>query len=750
MERENRMPEQGETNPAITPSTGVSSTPEQLQKELNLPFTPDEEEAKMIADVRRKRTINEALEDEHLARVKEREKQRIEEEIRLAEEDPTGEEKRKRDMERAMRYGMSPTPKPGFKYEWVHSEQLGDKPVEWPRTREEAQKHIRTVLGRIELAQASPTQAMQIDYQNAQQVLESIEVREEDWWEDEKGNRIRKFEPQEIKEQKEWAKAMRDEIKARIQLHNAFLAYEGEGSIDAVKKAMLGLDAGWMNIVFGIEEKIEGIEEPFNPFVEALQYYEDNGHKFARHNSRELRGKFQKEVQAHLAEIVNKLAKENGVELKIKGSTYEWASNMAERMFRATGRAIMYDYLVVNKDDKSKEKMVGLDYEPLPGEKIDWAGGRDGCDYPMSKVYRFRENLKTSSESGLMRPHIELFDGVDIYAGDFWTRTINIARIETKENKDTLFSIRVKQQDYEAKVSEKIEELIKNENKSRVEAEGIARKLFIAVEETNLSDPWEKEYPLADVYSDRTTSDNEGERVRHIDFRRMARKVVKNEKDEEVLERGIDFEKMGDTPFSLWCSRMLGGPGGVLDKLTGNRETFALNPSFASLAKLTSEFDYSKSNAWKVKKQLLINYIKYARGEISKTGRRILTEEQILAGVNQLTGLTDENAPQFVQLPERIEILSDFFGLKISKDIEKKMESEAKKELESNSEYKISNEKGKEEMIKAAVNKAKNIKLTYMIDNRINRKFAASFGGWFLWGALKAGLKQFLAELGVK
>lgn len=772
MSGERLMPD-GTAGPEITTGappieTSLAIPPKTLKEELGLDFDPTEE-AEIVRDYRRKRELQDALEREGLekARAREREYAR------------SGISRKEKQAQMAERFGYPAEAKKDFKYEWIHSQQLGEIPVEWPKTQDIAEKHIKDVLGRIEIAQASITQQMQVDYQNAQSVLEVLEVRESD--EDENGIA---FTQKQIENQQKWAAKMRLEMKARYELHQAFFKYENGSSIKNVQEAMMGLDSGWMDVIFGLEEKIPETGEVFNPFVKALQYYEDHGHEFARHNIRGLRTVFGEKVQVHILDFVarkslgidpdkKELTQDEQVKIakfiQGKEKTYQWAQNMAERLFRSTGRAIMYDYLVINKD-KPNERMVTLDYTPVGDERIEWAGGRDGCDYPMSKIYRFRENMKTSSEGGLQRGHIELLDGVDLFAGDFWTRTIRkdyIAISKTiPKSPESLYTIRITKDDFESKVKDRVEDFMARDKLTRERAEVAAREFlltkFSVIDKPNFStiaDSKERqraeEYYYADIYSDRQTANNSGELVRHIDFSRMERKLDENGN----VTEGIKFTDMGDTPFSLWGSRMLSGPGGVLDKLTGDRETFLLNPTFQSLGKLINEFDYSKGNAWKVKEQLLVNFIKYARGEIGDiegTGKRRLSEDDILAGINQLTGFTDENAPQFVQPQERVRILADYFNIKLSdrkiRSLKKQAEREA--EIEINVKYPSMSKEEKEIAIKALAEKKAGIKINKRLNNkiegRINRKFIASFGGWFLWGAIKGGLKQALAELGIK
>lgn len=637
------------------------------------------------------------------------------------------------------RFGLPRKAPRGYKYEWIHSQQLGEVPVKWRKERQEAEKDIKTLLGRIEIAKSSITEQMQVDVAQAKSVLEVLEVREKD--KDESGNALS---PQQIKEQQDWAKKMRLEIRVRIDFHQAFFAYENKGSVKDVCEAVSSIPSAWMDVIFELKEKIPSGEiregrDTFNPFIEAMQYYEDHGHEFARHNIATGRVEFGKKVMEDLEKRFGGNAKD-----------YEWAQNMAERMFRTTGRAIMYDYLVINKG-KANERMVDINYKPQGSEKIEWAGGRDGCDYPMSKILRFRENLATSSEGNMMRPHLELMDGVDIFGGDFWSRTVRGSNV--KNGSGALWTYRVKREDFVGKVEAKTRDLMEKDGKTREEAEEIARKLYFAIDKPDPADQRANEYYEADIYTDREHADNEGEMVGRINFRQMER--IKGE--DGKLKSGIEFEEnSGDSPWGIWIVRRLGGAEEAKKGLTENASSFLLNPNFESLSKLMSTFDATKENHWAVKEQLLKNFIKFARSkDIEGTGRPRLSEDEILAGVNKLTGLTDPNAPQFVQMSERMGILSEYFNIKIpDSEIEKIREQamgQAIKELDQEVAKGLKTREaankeiaGRAELIS---NRMINGKLNGKIEGRVNRKFAGSFAGNFILGTFKEVLKQAFPDL---
>lgn len=684
---------------------------------------------------------------------------------------------------------------------WTAFEIMGPQqyPIEvvWPKERSAAEKHIKDTLALVEISKSDLTQQTQIDLQNAQAVLETLEIKKNDFVTG------RELSPEEFKEQKEWAKNMRYEIKARLAFHAAFNAYENKGSIKDVSGAALSLAPDWYDVIFGLQEEVSGAEnrekKSFNPFVEALQYYEDHGHEFARANSEGGRGKFGEKVQQYLAlqraclelginveEIpvvagsfenyiknLDAKTKEDVKENKISEAQlfanfqenalkeqdkkfreflkskepegvhydydelvnkhyttkeYEWASNMAERLFRFTGRGIMYDYLVINRG-KLNERTVGIDYDGP--EKPTWAGGRDGCDYPMSKIMRFREFLR--AESGLLRSQIELLDGVDIYGGDFWSRTVKLNAPDGFLNVSPV--------------------------RARISPDFIDRQGRYLYQDREPQGEFTKERTSEEKEkakeSRRLNDDNYGERVGHLNFRLLGKKDNKGEPKKETFS----FIPMGAQVMSLWASRFLDGPEEGRKALSGSAESFLLNPTFDSLSKLLNAFEYSKAESWETKKHLLLNFIKYARGERGGRGKRRLSENEILAGVNKLTGLTDENAPQFIQPQERTSILKDYFYIKLSpnEEMDIKNESEGmRRRVEFEIKSTIPNINGDEleAEIKARIKQERERltakKLASKIERKANINFVSSAVGWFSLGALQAGLKQFFAELGIK
>lgn len=643
--------------------------------------------------------------------------------------------------------------------------------VYWPKDENEARKKVRNIIGEIELSREDVGKQLSLEKDRIESVLKSIE---------------RLPDKEEYKEFKQSSKKLDYELKAREKFHVAFYQYEHSSSIEAITKAATDMltveekEKNFFNTIFEIEERIDkpdGSPEFVNPFVEALQYYEDHGHEFARNNSQANAPYFAKKVQRYLAareaciklglkpdELPTRVESFDSYKQKpenrdktyndyqlfteqeqeklykqfieSKGGKYEnfisivdsrykeyaWAQNMAVRLFRFSGRGEMHDYLVINKG-KEGERAVHWDYEGP--ESVSWASGGEGCDYDIRKNSRFREYLR--QEGGLLRSHIELLDGVDIFGGDFWSRTIR------PKDKDFLTydksNIRKPVQGKDGSFPYYDRQPSRNYNDK-----GERIKLVDGKEEK--MEPWEIKEEDERLRMD---DDNYGERVGHLNFRLLQRKF----KDGK-LESGFSFDDMGVTPMGLWAVRFVGAPENAKKALSGEPDAFLLNPNFESLGKLLNAFDATKAEAWETKKHLLRNFIKYARSEkIEGTGKEKYTEDEILAGVNKLTGLTDQNGVQFVQLPERAAILREFFNIKISEKDEEKINKLVEKKCGTKTEVNTARfdfEEAKE------INK----KLNFLVDKRLNRKFMNLFIIGFLMGLTKEFIQSLIKELGIK
>lgn len=638
------------------------------------------------------------------------------------------EQKKEKDKQQRERTGETKEPPPWEEEEYYHQgeaprrdgfflvrilDQMGRQMwVYWPKDEAEARARVRDVVGRIELAREDVDPQLSLEYQRIQAILGSIKARKEfEEGHDEKtGKDERLIDHDQISKIKEFNERLGLEFKGRRAFHQAFFSYETQSSLEAVTKAAVSLGPNDFNALFEIEETSKKDGQSFNPFVQALQFYEDHGHEFARHNSEELRPFFGNKVLLDLKE-------QFGGDVE----DYKWAQNMAERFFRFSGRAIEYDYLVYHKGESDEQRVIFLDPDKHPitgelnkGEKVDvdWASDRDGCDYDQSKNLRNREFLR--AEKGL-RANIKLLDGIDTFGGDFLTRTVSAStkdtpfityRVKDEEEKRTKVEAKTKElieknnklpigerktpeelrkemekleklydvlqpvseKEKEAKTAEKIKELtekneklpLREKKKSaeeiRKEAENEVTKYYSLLKEVDLA-------------GDRETTDNRGEEVGHLDFRLLQRtKIVKSgvvEKDNigKIKYDGFNFKKMGTTTLGLWVTRYVNGPEALRNALMGKADSYLINPNTESLRALINAWDFEKGKARENIRQLAINFIMYAKNEREqKTGKPKFDKTAIVGMVNDLTGLTDPNKPAFFNLNDKKEILEKVLG----------------------------------------------------------------------------------------
>lgn len=540
--------------------------------------------------------------------------------------------------------------------------------VYWPKDEAQATTRVRDVVGRIELAREDVDPQLSLEYQRIQAILGAIKaskVLEQGF--DLEHKLVRIEDGNQIKKIKEFNERLGTEFKGRRTFHQAFFTYETQSSIEAVVKSAVTLGPNDFNALFAMEEIIPGTNKPFNPFVVALQFYEDHGHEFASNNSETGRPEFGKQVFAHIAAHIEKIAREKGIEVPVINSEdYKWAQNMAERFFRFSGRAEMYDYLVW-EDDKTGKKQIVKYFDPAvhpvygtphKGEKIPvrWASDRDGCDYDMTKIIRFREFLR--AEGGL-RAHIGLLNDVDTFGGDLLTRTVRAAKPGIP-----FITYRVPKEELEERIKAKTKDLIDKDKKTPEEAKEIATKLYLEIDEQN------QLYAEADSFTDRddlnnkgdNKGDNKGEQVGHLDFSLLQRTKIKNEAGEEIYE-GFDFKSMGTTPLGLWVTRYVNGPEKLREALMGKAESFLINPNIESYRALINAFDFQKIFSHENLRQLGINLIDFSQNKRKeKTGRPNLNRTEIIAMVNDLTGLTDPNKPAVFNMEDRKEILEKTLG----------------------------------------------------------------------------------------
>lgn len=528
--------------------------------------------------------------------------------------------------------------------------------VYWPKDEQIATARVRDVIGRIELAREDVDPQLSLEYQRIQAILGAIKANKE---------LARTLGESYINLNEQ----LNLEFKGRRTFHQAFFTYETQSSIEAVVKSAVTLGPNDFNAIFAIEEKISGTNESFNPFVVALQFYEDHGHEFASNNSEIGRPEFGKQVLTHLAKYI---ADKKGVDVStINTEDYKWAQNMAERFFRFSGRAEMYDYLVYT-NPKTKEKQVvkylDLEVHPVTGKKVDddgnqikekipvgWASDRDGCDYDITKIIRLREFLR--AEGGL-RAYSELLNGVDTFGGDFLARTVRADK-PAKDGKPGIpfITYRVPKEKLEERIKAKIKDLIDKEKKTPDEAKEIATKLYREIDEQN------QLYAEADSFADRDDlnikGDNKGEQVGRLDFSLLQR----TKKTDGTGYEGFDFKSKGTTPLGLWVTRYVNGPESLRKQLMDKTESYLNNPNIESYRVLIDAFGFQKIFSHENLRQLAINLVNFSQNERKeKTGKPNLNRTEIVAMINDLSGLTDPNKPAVFNMEDRKEILEKAFG----------------------------------------------------------------------------------------
>lgn len=111
-------------------------------------------------------------------------------------------------------------------------------------------------------------------------------------------------------------------------------------------------------------------------------------------------------------------------------------------------------------------------------------------------------------------------------------------------------------------------------------------------------------------------------------------------------------------PMNFWAFRKISQPDGARDALIEKSDSYLRNPNENTLGALIDLFDYQEADRWTVKKQLIINFARFAMQERSSvTGKRKYSDEAVMAMINNLTGLTDENKAPFIHPKDRQEVI---------------------------------------------------------------------------------------------
>lgn len=148
-----------------------------------------------------------------------------------------------------------------------------------------------------------------------------------------------------------------------------------------------------------------------------------------------------------------------------------------------------------------------------------------------------------------------------------------------------------------------------------------------------------------------------GERGYTINFKKIQERLKVTDPD-----RKVNFSSLADSDAAMkyHAYRNVTKPGDFMTALTDGNNSFLMNPNKDTLYALNDKFDYLEAGKWEAKKRILVNFIKYAKGERNKqTGKKRYTTDEIISIVNELTGLTDETKAPFIQKGERKKVLKE-------------------------------------------------------------------------------------------
>ncbi|MFA5932640.1 MAG: hypothetical protein WCV81_00070 [Microgenomates group bacterium] len=548
----------------------------------------------------------------------------------------------------------SPLPeKPGFKSVRIFDQMQRQMWVYWPKDAEVARKRTRALLSRIELEKGSLSQQITTEYTRINSILGSLKGEEIPLGETDEEKRAYS----EAKNMQDEAKNMLEEVEARMIFREISLQYENSSDLNVViKAAQEKLQPEHFTAIYGMKQISPKTETEFNPFIQALQYYEEHGEEFTVFSAFENRPLFAAKVQGHLVK-----------EFGGKPEDYAAAQLLAERMFRFTCRAVMFDSLVdkgimvfteKKKDKDGKDVWVAeskwsiyqkrqiAEYrkykkdledavenktplpelpvlEPIPEElriTDDYYEGKklNGAVYyvtdPDGKQhkrevkfdwigggdgcdYDTRRTMKQRDlvikEQATIHAHVQLINKVDCYGGDFFTRNEGVASLFEKESGFIKYGV--------------------------PGMEWLDRK-----------------------------DHNAGGKVGRVDFKKL---------------EGRDFSPMGRGLMGLWASRCVQGAEGVRDALTKTSESYLRNPTVESLRKLMDAFAFSKKNQDEAKEALAVDFIDFAQTtREERTGKPKYNNAEIVSMANDLAGLTDPNKPPFFTLDTRKKVLEKALG----------------------------------------------------------------------------------------
>ncbi len=366
----------------------------------------------------------------------------------------------------------------------------------------------------------------------------------------------------------EIGKRLSEEFIARLTLHQVYLAFETAPDIKTVGETLLNLRTEHFNALFHIPE-----------VAMAFRLYEIYGREFVLAKGSAVADVRQEIQRAMLAQGFGTKADDNG-----------WAQKIAERFWVATGRAATRDELEVKdpfSDDEEKQLKEG---------NTRFKGLAAGGPFMLRRLLRFDKWLNYATQA--IYPQIELMDGVDLDAGDFFGKRL-LSNLEIQYRTELINQNKREGEGIDPTTGELNKEttiMINQIARERVtEITGIQPKPQIVKDESTGLET-QKEISGVPQYEWPKESDGLG----YLDFSKV---------QWEKINFGI-FMPTSPTPMLDWVIFNLSGPDGVRDALVGKSEGFLRQPSSKSLFALKDAFGYLAGEAFKVKEKLLENFLK--------------------------------------------------------------------------------------------------------------------------------------------
>lgn len=142
---------------------------------------------------------------------------------------------------------------------------------------------------------------------------------------------------------------------------------------------------------------------------------------------------------------------------------------------------------------------------------------------------------------------------------------------------------------------------------------------------------------------------------RKFDFDKFV--VMKNWKE-------FDFHSLGPSPlFNGWFYMGVDQPEGAAAAIRDTNEGAQILPSVKALEKLRTAFYYKEDGGWGDKKQLVKNYINWARKATDEYGKPQYEFHQLRSDIIELIGMTDKNKPAFIRPKDTPDIMAELYEL---------------------------------------------------------------------------------------